>query len=65
MFFVLDILEVLSVLSLKFQQDDLTLSAMFDAISTANLSLIELRTVNGRELLDFLGKVDAQKKTYN
>jgi len=63
-FFVLDILEVLSVLSLKFQQDDLTLSAMFDAISTANLSLIELRTVNGRELSDFLGKVDAQKKTY-
>lgn len=64
-FFVLDILKVLSVLSLKFQQDDLTLSAMFDAISTANLSLIELRTVNGRELSGFLGKVDAQKKTYN
>ncbi|VDI00488.1 Hypothetical predicted protein [Mytilus galloprovincialis] len=63
-FFFLDILKVLSVLSLKFQQDYLTLSAMFDAISTANLSLIELKTVNGKELTNFLATVDSQNSTY-
>ncbi|CAG2240803.1 unnamed protein product [Mytilus edulis] len=56
--------QVLSVLSLKFQQDYLTLSAMFDAISTANLSLIELKTVNGKELTNFLATVDSQNSTY-
>ncbi|XP_076072048.1 zinc finger protein 862-like [Mytilus galloprovincialis] len=63
-FFFLDILKVLSVLSLKFQQDYLTLSAMFDAISTANLSLIELKTVNGKELTNVLATVDSQNSTY-
>ena len=37
---------------------------MFDAISTANLSLIELKTVNGKELTNFLATVDSQNSTY-
>ncbi|CAC5417109.1 unnamed protein product [Mytilus coruscus] len=37
---------------------------MFDAISTANFSLIELKTVNGRELSNFLATADAQNSTY-
>ena len=65
MYFIFDILKVLSVLSLKLQRDDLTLSQMFDCLSAAHLSLIELKTVDGQELSTFISTVDQDTSSYN
>jgi hypothetical protein len=55
--FVLDILKVLNVLSLKMQEDDLTISRLFDALVAVTFSLVELKTLNGSELSDFINAV--------
>ncbi|XP_063438155.1 zinc finger protein 862-like [Mytilus trossulus] len=56
-FFVLDVLKVLSILSKTMQRDDLTLSQLFDALTTAHLALAELRSTNGNQLSNFLSEV--------
>ena len=56
-FFMRDVLKILSQLSLKMQRDDLTLSQLFDALATCHLSLVELRTSDGKFLQDFLSEV--------
>ncbi|CAC5374744.1 POLE2 [Mytilus coruscus] len=55
-FFVLDILKVLNILSKTMQRDDLTLSQLFDALTTAHPSLAELRSTNGNQLSNFLSE---------
>jgi len=56
-FFMLDILEVLSTLSLKSQLDNITLSEFFEAILTTHLSLVEMQTTHGVELSKFINSV--------
>ena len=56
-YFMLDVLKVLSVLSQTMQRDNLTLSQLFDALTTAHLSLVELGTTNGKNLSAFLSEV--------
>ena len=55
---VLDVLEVpvLSILSLRFQQDGITLSGVLDAVETSNLSLIALSQQPGEQLQLFYDK---------
>ena len=53
---VLDVLEVLSILSLRFQQDRVTLSGVLDAVETCNLSLIALSQQPGEQLQLFYDK---------
>lgn len=57
-YFTLDMLGVLSILSKKLQEDELTLSKMFDALTTTHLSLIELKHVDGPKLSMFLQAVE-------
>lgn len=57
-YFTLDMLGVLSILSKNLQEDELTLSKMFDALTTAHLSLIELQHVDGPKLSMFLQAVE-------
>lgn len=57
-FFIQDILSALSFLSQKFQRDDLTLSEMLDCLTTTQLSLIELKYVDGKALDNFLHSVE-------
>lgn len=56
-YFMLDVLKVLSVLSQTMQRDNLTLPQLFDALTTAHLSLVELDTTNGKNLSAFLSEV--------
>jgi hypothetical protein len=62
-YFMLDVLKVLSVFSQTMQRDNLTLPQLFDALTTAHLSLVELDTTNGKNLSVFLGLLPYQCDT--
>jgi hypothetical protein len=48
------------------QEDDLTISCLFDALVTVTLSLVELKTLNGSELSNFINVAqDIQLKNVN
>ncbi|KAJ8318234.1 hypothetical protein KUTeg_003325 [Tegillarca granosa] len=54
MFFMHDLLEIISILSLKFQKDDGTSMEFLDGLETANLSLIQLGQQHGEQLQAFM-----------
>ncbi|XP_033756125.1 uncharacterized protein LOC117338870 [Pecten maximus] len=56
-FFMLDVLSVLSELSLASQKDSVTLGQMIDAVTSTHLSLVELKSENGNTLSNFLQDV--------
>lgn len=47
MFLLLDILDIVSVLSKSFQRDDVMVNEYVDALVTANLELVQLTQQNG------------------
>ncbi len=57
MFFMKDLLHVISLLSLTFQRDDITAVGMLDALETANLELVNLQQQPGENLRGFLDSV--------
>ncbi len=61
---MLDILEVVSVLSLTFQKDEITAGKVLDAVETANLQLIELAAHPGEHLNNFQAAVDQETSRY-